>query len=157
MAQEFLNLADGPAPSQYLAGGGVTKSMGVDALQASQAGMLGHDLGHTGAMQGLQRWQGPDEDAAFRRIATPDPQVVDQGLADVDGHRQDQDTATFADHPQRWLMPVEVFQLQPGNLSDAYAQAGQHDDDRQVTPARGAVQINRTFQGRYLARRESLR
>ena len=88
MAQEFLNLADGPAPSQYLAGGGVTKSMGVDALQASQAGMLGHDLGHTGAMQGLQRWQGPDEEAAFRRIATPDPQVVDQGLADVDGHRE---------------------------------------------------------------------
>ena len=54
-------------------------------------------------------------------------------------------------------MPVEVFQLQPGNLSDAYAQAGQHDDDRQVPLAGHAVRIDGVLQSSDFADCEALR
>ena len=57
MPEEFLDLPQGPATGQDLAGHGVTKTMGVHPVQAGDPGVSENDVAHPCPVQGPQGGQ----------------------------------------------------------------------------------------------------
>jgi hypothetical protein len=66
-------------------------------------------------------------------------QIAHDGFADIDRQRQPFGAAALAPHDYLPLAPVNVIEFERGDLPGAQAEAGQHGQDREVTPSgRGA-------------------
>ena len=129
MSQEFLDLPDVPTTSEDLAGSRMAKPVGMHTLKTSNAGILEDDLSNARPVQGFQGWQGTDEYPPLPGLRSADPQVVHQGLTDIDGHRQDEDATALAHNLQGRLPPVDVIESQAGDFPCAHPKTGKHDDD----------------------------
>src|SRR5665811_231190 len=62
-------------------------------------------------------------------------QIAHDGFADLDRKRQPFGAAALAPHHYRPLAPVNVIEFERGDLPRAQAEAGQHRQDREVTPS----------------------
>jgi hypothetical protein len=113
----------------------VTETVRTDRSNAGPLTGPAHDEGHPVAGQAPDRGHRRQKRRPAGSVWPASAQVVGDGLTDLDGKRHDITTAALGVDYDLTAPPVEVLEIQAGDLRGTQSEADEHQQHRCVAPS----------------------
>jgi len=115
--QNLADLGQRRTPTQHVCGGGVTKTMRPDSPKPGTVTTPIHDLGHRRRHQRRVWCADPTKHDTMTNPGSPRAHIFRQRSSHLNGQREHIDTSGLATNVQLSATPVDIVQLDPGDLS----------------------------------------